>query len=584
MGNCCGNNDNEINTKDQLFLNRSVARFNVIKDIKAKTNSKFLLKTSNIKKIKPKVNSELNYNEEIEQEHYFQQIINFYLNKYNQNISDLYSESETNRKNNDKNGKIIEKINLETIWNIYKKEQFNNTNSKFIIFSLIKVSNTQFNYLKYFQWISFTIEEIASFSNEKLLNFKNFINGKILLVLINQETNFNSLDLLYEIYVTNNFSCFIKIVNFNFVEFENNKSLNLQSNHKDNRELDNIGHFTNGSKYLNKNSGSGSMSMSMSARNLFPLDNFSLMNQSVLSSKNEFDLNRFNILETNPKEFNIKFDDENHKETINSYHNKVVSNYSLIDEIKDTNSKTISNNINMNIQNTTINNQNTLNGVNNQKFYKNNVVKEFLNDNLDLYEFSKMPYIMSNLNYFKNMNLKSFVFFDFINENVLVNDTQYKPDLIKTIFNKRIMKRKISDKEIVKNKLVRFVNFFKLTGVLVIKSENLRELKESNYKSFYQNGEHLLKIISKVKYLDDLKDNITEIINSLILFRNLVNQQNSIVIYFDDVIKQDTLTFLICIIMFFLTDTTPRNLSKFNELSFLFIENFQSTLIQKLNE
>ena len=53
MGNCCGNSEVSINTKDQLFLNRSVARFNVIRDIKTKTNSKLLLKTNNVKRIKP---------------------------------------------------------------------------------------------------------------------------------------------------------------------------------------------------------------------------------------------------------------------------------------------------------------------------------------------------------------------------------------------------------------------------------------------------------------------------------------------------------------------------------------------------
>lgn len=577
MGNCCGNSEVSINTKDQLFLNRSVARFNVIRDIKTKTNSKLLLKTSNVKRIKPKNNSELSYNEDIDTNHYFQQIINFYVNKYNNcnNTSDFYNEDDkinTNMiyiKSNESNinKKVVEKINLETIWNIVKKENYNNTNSKYVIFSLIKNSNNQFNYLKQFQYVSYTIEEIAGFSNEKLLKFKKFINGKVLLVIVNQETNFNTLDLLYEIHTTNNFNCCFKIVNYNFLEFETGNTLMIHKNHKENKEYDNIGHFINRQNSMSKHS--------MSARNLHSIDNFSIFNQSILSTINENandnnninnNTNRSNLIGIENKEFILNFETKANKESINSFNNKFNSEYSLVDEIKNTN---------LNINTIQSNNKNT-------SVYKNNIVKEFLNDNLDLFEFSKMPYILGNLNYFKNLNTKSFIFTDFINESNMINEN--KPDIIRTIFNKKLIKKLLSDKDIINNKLIRFVNFFKLTGVLVIRSNNLKEDKDINFRSFYQNGEFLMKIISNVKYLDDLNENMTELINSLLLYRNLINQHNSIIIYFDDSIKPDTVVYLMCIIMFFLTDTTPRNLISFNDSSFTFIDSFFTILNSKLVE
>lgn len=189
MGNCCNSIEPEqiINTKEHMFLKKSVSRLNLTKQ-KQKSVSV----------------SDQNLIINLDSE---KSSFQLYINNLIINYRLKYSQSSN----------FIEKISLEQLWNIVKFYQFDTFKNKNIILDLRK--NPTSIFIKYFTHISYKIEEMLVFNQERLLMIKNFLYSKSVLILLDYKSNdIESLDMFIEFVIKNNFKTCIKIVNYNFEE------------------------------------------------------------------------------------------------------------------------------------------------------------------------------------------------------------------------------------------------------------------------------------------------------------------------------------------------------------------------------
>ena len=110
-------------------------------------------------------------------------IPNFFLKQeiFYKNINDVILNS-----NNSK----IDTINIESLWNISKHYKQDFTNCPYILYDLRKKEFKVENFLKKYKCINYNINEIKTFSGNRLKLFKNFIRNKnIIIIPQNQSVN-----------------------------------------------------------------------------------------------------------------------------------------------------------------------------------------------------------------------------------------------------------------------------------------------------------------------------------------------------------------------------------------------------------
>ena len=110
-------------------------------------------------------------------------IPNFFLKQeiFYKNINDVILNS-----NNSK----IDTINIESLWNISKNYKQDFTNCPYILYDLRKKELKVENFLKKYKCINYNINEIKTFSGNRLKLFKNFIRNKnIIIIPQNQSIN-----------------------------------------------------------------------------------------------------------------------------------------------------------------------------------------------------------------------------------------------------------------------------------------------------------------------------------------------------------------------------------------------------------
>ena len=103
-------------------------------------------------------------------------IPNFFLKQeiFYKNINDVILNS-----NNSK----IDTINIESLWNISKHYKQDFTNCPYILYDLRKKEFKVENFLKKYKCINYNINEIKTFSGNRLKLFKNFIRNKNIIII-----------------------------------------------------------------------------------------------------------------------------------------------------------------------------------------------------------------------------------------------------------------------------------------------------------------------------------------------------------------------------------------------------------------
>jgi hypothetical protein len=110
-------------------------------------------------------------------------IPNFFLKQeiFYKNINDVILNSNNNK---------IDTINIESLWNISKYYKQDFTNCPYILYDLRKKELKVENFLKKYKCINYNINEIKTFSGNRLKLFKNFIRNKnIIIIPQNQSIN-----------------------------------------------------------------------------------------------------------------------------------------------------------------------------------------------------------------------------------------------------------------------------------------------------------------------------------------------------------------------------------------------------------
>ena len=110
-------------------------------------------------------------------------IPNFFLKQeiFYKNINDDILNSNNNK---------IDTINIESLWNISKYYKQDFTNCPYILYDLRKKELKVENFLKKYKCINYNINEIKTFSGNRLKLFKNFIRNKnIIIIPQNQSIN-----------------------------------------------------------------------------------------------------------------------------------------------------------------------------------------------------------------------------------------------------------------------------------------------------------------------------------------------------------------------------------------------------------
>lgn len=268
MGNCCTTVEpQQINSKDQMFLKKSVSRLNVTKNFKG-----------GLEKINP-INLD---NDKSSFQFYINNIIHKYKIFYNLNKE------------------FIDKISLEQIWNITKFHGFNHTESKFIVLDLRSIRNNSF--LKHYNRINYKIEEIASFQYEKLERFKAFLYNKTVLLLLDMNQKTDLVDIFVEILVKNEFSVLIKIVNYCFGQGEEENSSN---SNKEKDQEQSQGDKSSTTKERRRE-GSSDMSNPYSNNNKYFNSNYIELNSTNINNSNTTikDSKDSNAIDMNSNSFN----------------------------------------------------------------------------------------------------------------------------------------------------------------------------------------------------------------------------------------------------------------------------------------
>ena len=100
---------------------------------------------------------------------------------YYKNLNDVILNSNNNK---------IETINIESLWNISKFYKQDFTDCYYILYDLRKKENKIENFLKKYKCINYSINEIKTFTGNKLKILKNFIKNKnIIIIPKNQSVN-----------------------------------------------------------------------------------------------------------------------------------------------------------------------------------------------------------------------------------------------------------------------------------------------------------------------------------------------------------------------------------------------------------
>ena len=112
-------------------------------------------------------------------------------------IHDLILSSNNNK---------INTINRESLWNITKYYGQDFTQSSYILYDLRKKEKKQENFLKKYKCINYNINEIQTFSGNKLHQFKNFIRNKnIIIIPQNENSEFKKISNFIELLSDENF-------------------------------------------------------------------------------------------------------------------------------------------------------------------------------------------------------------------------------------------------------------------------------------------------------------------------------------------------------------------------------------------
>lgn len=153
MGGCCAGNSYKIEHKSELSMKNlpisnirnSVSSFSEINEdfLRLKRNPKFILEANSLKNL-------------------------------GNNIKKVISENPSFQ---------IFPINLEQIWNIAKYYQNDFTNSKYILYDLRPKELKKENVLKKFKCISYSIDDIESFTEDRLILFKKFLFQKFIIII-----------------------------------------------------------------------------------------------------------------------------------------------------------------------------------------------------------------------------------------------------------------------------------------------------------------------------------------------------------------------------------------------------------------
>lgn len=485
MGNCCqtGEVQQIINTKDQMFLKKSVSRLNIVnKNLK-----------TNLEKSNP-----INFDTDKSS---FQFYINNLIHKYK-----IYYNSAKNIKNtnlnSNANNDFIDKVSLEQLWNITKHYEFNHFDNDYVVLD-IRLSQED-SFLKHFKQISYKIEEFMTLNHKRLIRLKRFLDNKILLLLVDYYKKSEQLDFFVEMLIKNNFNVTIRIVNFAFEQSNQNDNNNNSNNSNDFFE------YSNNNKY-----------------------------------------------------FDNQYLDNNNNLTNNATNNNSSFSYSY-----NNNNKILVNKNNNNNNNNS--NNNILSSTKNSTFLRESLNKLFLAHNFDTREFKDLPYILISLKYFNFISSDKMVFFDYYSKS---------NQLLRHILDNRYTNETLTDKETLENKYFHFCRYFKISGVIIFSP--IKNKSNCNNK-FIQNNKIVINRITSINNFNDILANLQEILNSALVMRSLLYKNKSVLFYFDKSYSKEIVNYLIFIIFYKLTDLRPTKLISYSKDNFVFSEDFEVMLEEKL--
>lgn len=96
----------------------------------------------------------------------------------------------------------IRKLNIEELWNIARYYEFDHTNSNHIIYDFRVYSNKKENFLKLFRTINYKTEHFQTLDDNIYLRFHKFINGKIIIIIVDEDNIFQAeifINFIYEL-------------------------------------------------------------------------------------------------------------------------------------------------------------------------------------------------------------------------------------------------------------------------------------------------------------------------------------------------------------------------------------------------